>query len=356
MVPRPGKEGANDGTRNRVVQYLYVHSPGDVLEYPTSRAGVGAGRLASRYLECALVQSASLRFNEADCELVLVTNLEDRRLLGRRGMRILELLESFGVELLHADYDHRPASEVTWFYASRYVLDAIVACASSAPVEQRLWMMDLVCVWMDPKKIFSAFPPAGAIACIEMAYDIDWDITGGTRAAFESLSPMRPPHEDRKPWIGGELLAGAPDDLLAMVAACKRIDLDLERLGHGLGTEEQLLTLSSALGHVRFVDLSDMGKRILTGPRHGGVNPESPDALGLWHLPSEKGLGFRRTASALLAGREGQVMRDLRSPSRAMRRFNVLGGKWTTRRARDDCWIVANRLREVALAHLAKGV
>jgi hypothetical protein len=349
-------KGANGDTRNRGVQYLYVHSPGDVLEYPTSRASVGAGRLANRYLECALVQAASLRFNEADCELILVTNLQDRHLLGRRGMRLLELLESFGVELVYADYDHRPANEVTWFYASRYVLDAIVACASGPSRGQRLWMMDLDCVWVDPQKILSAFPPAGAIGCIEMAYDIDWDITGGTRAAFESLSPMRPPTEVRKPWIGGELLAGTPDDLLAMVAACERIDLDLELLGHGLGTEEQLLTLSRALGQVRFVDLSDLGKRILTGPRHGGVSPESPDALGLWHLPSEKGLGFRRTASALLAGRESQVMRDLRSPSRAMRRFNVLGGKWTARRARDDCWIVANRLREAALARLANGV
>ena len=181
----------NEGHRDRVVQYLYVHSPGDALEYPTSRAGVGPGRLASRYLECALVQAASLRFNEADCDLVLATNLEDRRLLGRYGASLLERLEAFGVSVLHVPYDHRPAKDVTWFYASRYVLDAIVACATGGPPEQRLWMMDLDCVWIDPRKVFAAFPPSGSVGCIQMSYDIDWDITGGTRAALEQLAPDR---------------------------------------------------------------------------------------------------------------------------------------------------------------------
>jgi hypothetical protein len=340
--------------RDRVVQYLYVHSPGDVLEYPTSRAGVGVDRLATRYLECALVQAASLRFNKADCDLVLVTNLEDRRLLGRRGVRLLERLESFDVEIAHVDYDHRPARDVTWFYASRYVLDAIVACAAMGPADQRLWMMDLDCVWVAPRKVFAAFPRPGSVGCIEMSYDIDWDITGGTRKAFERLASSQTPLHRRKPWIGGELLAGTPSDLLALVGACEQIDRDVERLGHGLGTEEQLLTLANALGRVRFEDLGGIGKRILTGPRHGSVDPEDPCALGLWHLPSEKGLGFRRAAGALIGGRERRVMRDLRSPPRAMARFNVLGGKWTVRRVRDDCWILANRLRETTSARLSK--
>jgi len=342
----------NEGHRDRVVQYLYVHSPGDSLEYPTSRAGVGPGRLASRYLECALVQAASLRFNKADCDLVLATNLEDRRLLGRYGASLLERLEAFGVNVLHVPYDHRPAKDVTWFYASRYVLDAIVACATTGPPEQRLWMMDLDCVWVDPRKVFAAFPPSGSVGCIQMSYDIDWDITGGTRAALEQLAPDRAESDSSPPWIGGELLAGVPKDMLNLVEACEQIDRDVEELNHGLGTEEQLLTLAGALGRVRFEDMRGIGMRILTGPRHGSIDPENPCALGLWHLPSEKGLGFRRAAHALVSGRDRRVRRDLTSPQRAMARFNVLGGKWTTRRARDDSWILTNRLREALLARL----
>lgn len=342
----------NEGHRDRVVQYLYVHSPGDVLEYPTSRAGIGPGRLASRYLECALVQAASLRFNAADCDLVLATNLEDRRLLGRYGISLLERLEAFGVSILHVPYDHRPAKDVTWFYASRYVLDAIVACATAGPPEQRLWMMDLDCVWIDPRKVFAAFPAPGSVGCIQMSYDIDWDITGGTRAALEQLAPDRARSDSPPPWIGGELLAGVPQDMLDLVRACEQIDRDVEQLDHGLGTEEQLLTLAGALGSVRFEDLRGIGMRILTGPRHGSVDPENPRALGLWHLPSEKGLGFRRAAHALVSGREHRIRGDLTSTQRAMARFNVLGGKWTARRMRDDSWILANRLRETLLARL----
>ncbi len=342
----------NESHRDRVVQYLYVHSPGDALEYPTSRAGVGPGRLASRYLECALVQAASLRFNNADCDLVLTTNLEDRRLLGRYGVSLLERLEAFGVDVMHVPYDHRPAKDVTWFYASRYVLDAIVACATAGPPDQRLWMMDLDCVWIDPRKVFAAFPPAGSVGCIQMSYDIDWDITGSTRAALEQLAPDRVQADSTPPWIGGELLAGAPQDMLDLARACEQIDRDVEELDHGLGTEEQLLTLAGALGRVRFEDLRGVGMRILTGPRHGSVDPENPCSLGLWHLPSEKGLGFRRAAHALVSGHDHRIRRDLTDPQRAKARFNVLGGRWTARRARDDSWILTNRLHEALLARL----
>jgi hypothetical protein len=365
--------------RDCVVQYVYVHSPeDDLLQYPTSRVRAGAGRLATRYLECALVQAASLRFNGADCDLALVTNLSDPILLGQRGSRLLKQLESLGVEIIHASYAHEPRGPISWFHASRYVFDAIAAVASASPPGRCLWLADVDCVWVRPPEVFAALPRTGAIGCIHLGYGIDWDLSGKTRAGFEALrasagragaSGAQPNRADGEPswvggesswvdgepsWVGGELLAGAAGDLLALVDACEELDHELERLDCLLGTEEQLLSLADALGRIRFHDLSGFGARILTGPRHSAVNPPDPCALGFWHLPSEKGLGFRRAASAILAARTRRLRRDLTDPRRAMRRFNVQGSRWTPRRVRDDSWIVANRLRETTLDYLSR--
>jgi hypothetical protein len=341
----------SEESHDHIVQYLYVHSPGEDMHYPTSRASIGVGRLATRYIECALVQAASLRFNDVDCKLTLVTNLADESVLGRRGTRLLQRMRSFGVTIAHADYNHRPSGPPGWFYASRYVLDAIVAMASE-PAEQRLWFLDVDCVWVAPERVLRAFPGAGSVGCIHMSYNIDWDRTGRTRATLEQLG-RAPVSRQRPPlWVGGELLAGRSGDLLALVDVCEEIDREIEKLGNALGTEEQLLTLADALGRVRFQDMSHIGRRILTGPRHSGVNPQNPGALGLWHLPSEKGLGFRRAADAVLRRRTRSLKRDLSDHARAMRRFNVNGGRWTGRRVRDDGWILTNRLRELVLARL----
>jgi hypothetical protein len=84
--------------------------------------------------------------------------------------------------------------------------------------------------------------------------------------------------------------------------------------------------------------------RIHTGPRHEAPDHHDPASLGLWHLPSEKGLAFRRTASAVLAGRERRLRRDFEDPVRAMKRFNV-DGAGLMRRVRDDGWLALHRLR-----------
>jgi hypothetical protein len=343
----------NDESRDHIVQYLYVHSPGETLSYPTSRASIGAGRVATRYIECALVQSASLRFNDADCRLTLVTNLTDESVLGRRGRRLLDRMRSIGVAITHAEYEHRPPGSPGWFYASRYVLDAIRAIASR-PAEQRLWFLDVDCVWIAPGKVLAAFPNPGSVGCIHMSYNIDWDRSGRTRASLEQLAGAPVSRQQPPPWVGGELLAGRGGDLLAMVDACDEIGREIDTLGNSLGTEEQLLTLAGALGRVRFEDMGHIGRRILTGPRHSGVNPQDPRALGLWHLPSEKGLGFRRAANAIVRGHTGSLERALADPARAMRRFNIDGGRWTIRRLRDDSWIAGNRLRELVLKRLAR--
>ena len=161
-----------------IVQYLYVHEPGEGFSYPTARSGSSVARIAARYLECALVQAASLSLRNVDCEQVLVTNVSDRDVLGRNGIELLERIESLGVSVISAEYCHRPGDDNDFYVSSRYVLDAILAAAEGQPEDRQLWLTDLDCVWLDAERVFAAAPPADEIGCIQIGYALDWDGVG----------------------------------------------------------------------------------------------------------------------------------------------------------------------------------
>lgn len=334
-----------------VVQYLYVHGVHEQFLYPSSRSHSGSGeRLAARYLECVLVQAASLRLLEADCSLALVTNLEDARTLGRRGTRLLAEIESLDVEIVHADYLHRPSTELRRFASSRYVFDAILAVGDGAP-DRQLWLVDVDCLWLDPPKVFAAAPAPPGIGCLHIGYPPDWLVSGITPRALGELARRLGAHADTLRWVGGELLAGRAGDLRRMVSTCDQLEQELAALGEELATEEQLLSLAGALDRVEFHDLAGTAARIWTGPRHQAAGVSDPASLGLCHLPSEKGLAFRRAARAVSSGHRDRLRRDLEVPARALKRFNVRGAGWT-RRVRDDTWLATQRLGDAVLSRL----
>ncbi len=342
-----------------VVQYLYVHGEGEEFSYPTTRSARSAAQVANRYLECALTQAASLRLRDVACDLALVTNIADRALLGRAGARLMERIESLGVAILPTEYLHRPVeigARYASYVSSRYVLDAILAASAGQPPERQLWLTDLDCVWPDAQRVFAAAPPAPGIGFVEIPYPPDWDAVGFdapavTRRSLGELALNMGASTPLPPWVGGELLSGRPEPLRALVSACELLDTRLAAQGTMLPTEEQTLTLVGALGLAQFEDLSDVARRILTGPRHGAPVVEDPLDYGLWHLPSEKGLSLRRAANELLAGRPRRLRRDLAEPQRAARRFNV-AGTGLARRVRDDGWLAAQRLRRTLPARL----
>jgi hypothetical protein len=334
-----------------VVQYLYVHGDGEAFFYPTSRSS-SAVQVANRYLECALTQAATLRLREVECDLALVTNLGDPASLGREGAKLIGRLESLGVQIMPTEYRHRPVNtgeHYKDYISSRYVLDAILAASAGQQPERQLWLTDLDCVWPDAKRVFQAAPAAPQIGYVCIPYPPDWDVVGfgsrgGSRGAIGELALSMGGSESMPNWVGGELLTGTPQALRELVDACVQIDQQLAAEGLMLPTEEQTLTLVGALGLAQFSDLSDVARRILTGPRHGAPRVENPLDYGLWHLPSEKGLSLRRAANEILAGRPARLRRDLEEPARAARRFNV-AGTGLARRVRDDGWLLAQRLR-----------
>lgn len=339
-----------------VVQYLYVHGHGEAFFYPTTRSATSVADVAVRYLECAVVQAASLRFRDVDCGLALATNITDPRALGRTGAELIGRLGALGVEILPTEYRHRPADGSSTYVSSRYVLDAILSAADGQPEERELLLTDLDCVWVGAERLFAAVPPPPRVGCIHFSYPPDWDVVGfgevgRTPAAIGRLAASLGGPVEPAPWVGGELLAGTPAALRNLVAACDEVDALLAARGEVLPTEEQVLTLVGALGKVSFENLERLASRVHTGPRHKAVAIEDPLSLDLWHLPAEKGLSLRRTAHAIRRGRTRGVRRDFSEPARMARRFNVLG-TGVARQIRDDGWIARRRVSSVVRARL----
>src|ERR1039458_2087637 len=119
-----------------VVQYLYVHEREESFHCPTVRSDSSAAQVAVRYLECALSQAASLRFQEAHCDLALATNVKDRTTLGRVGSELMARIEALEVQILHTEYHHRPREGTEIYVSSRYVLDAILSATAGQPSER----------------------------------------------------------------------------------------------------------------------------------------------------------------------------------------------------------------------------
>ena len=200
-----------------VVQYLYVHEPDEGFYYPSARTASSSAAVATRYLECALTQAATLRLRKLDVELALATNIRDRGALGRVGGELLERIEEMGVRILATEYRHRPKPGTEVYVSSRYVLDAILSSSEGQPAEREIWLTDLDCVWADPELVFASAPPPSEIGCVYIGYPPDWDtvgfeVHGRTRRAIGDLARTMGEAEEVPPWVGGELIVGTPVD------------------------------------------------------------------------------------------------------------------------------------------------
>ena len=291
---------------------------------PRRRHSSAAGS-PTRYLECALTQAASLRLQELDCELVLATNIGDRARAGaqrRRAARAASRRSACGSCPPSTATGRARAPRI--YVSSRYVLDAILTASEGQPAERELWLTDLDCVWADPELVFAtrAEPPS-EIGCVYIDYPPDWDTVGfeahgRTRRAIGELARTMGGAEEVPPWVGGELLPGRPERC-ASSSAPARSSTRGSPGRRTLPTEEQILSLAGA---TRASALPrPLGGRQAHDDRPaqpGAASVEDPLSIGLWHLPSEKGLSLRRAAARSRAGAPRAC--GATSPSRRARR------------------------------------
>jgi hypothetical protein len=339
-MPARGEQSTNDPAEQALVcMYLFLDAAGATLPpHPSPRT---ASPL--RYLECALVQAASLRLAGASCRPVLLTNVSGGP--GRTWRRTWAALAELGVEVRQTPVRIEPGTAAG---ATRLPFEVIRTMVAEVPRAQTLWVPNLDCVWVDPARAFAACPPADRVGALAIPYPPDWAVGGPESVGVSreqlgrTAAALGADLKAAPPWIGADLLAGSAGALTELLAACEDLDRHLSA-GGATPTNEQLLTLAAALGRAPVDDLSHVARRVQTGARHSAGAPADAAELGIWHLPAEKGLSFRRTARGLAGGRDGPLRADLASRERAMRRFNV-GPARRLRQLRDDVWVAWGRL------------
>jgi hypothetical protein len=321
-----------------VVLYLFLDEQGEVLPpHPSVRTSS-----CLRYLECALTQVASLRLPRTSCDIALATNAHDHN-VGRAGRQLLARIEALDVQILHAQPPRPPDGPLG------FVGEAIAHACEDQPEDRSLWLPNLDCVWVSPASVFAATPPRGEIGCLFIPYPAEWHVGGkdtfaSSRQAIGGIAVSQgcSPSDGPPPWIGADLLCGSSATLRDMLASCQRLSERFASDGQRL-SGERLLSCAGAVGETRFRDLSNVAARIHTGRRHESPPPANATALGLWHLPAEKGLSLRRAATVVRHGRTNRLRRELADSTRMARRFNVVQAGFA-RQLRDDSWLATHQI------------
>lgn len=253
----------------------------DVASTPNSRATSNEEKLDD-YYQAMFVTFASLaRFNP-DLPLTLTSNAP-------LPVRYQEMYSSVGVQTQIIPFTRQPPSHIPQtFVASLYYLDVLPKLGGEHNV---VLDPDILCV--NGFNFTDGFP-RNHLGGIPINYAPTQDVNGLSRAQASLLHshlglPPRMPD-----YYGGEVYV-LPSALLPEITdyaeAAWQYTLDA---GPGYGscfyTEEHIMNF--VLAHFPVVDLQGSIRRIWTTHRHRTVTG-TENKLALWHLPAEKGRGFR---------------------------------------------------------------
>lgn len=323
-----------------VAMHVYLDERGHTL---SPHPGVRTSS-PERYLECVVTQAASLRLQDAACEIALVSNIDDGAGLGRSGRRLWATLRSLEVEIVPSALRIDRSSG---YGAARLLRDALAAAIDGQDAQRRLWLPNADCVWRDPARALQRAIGEDEVGCLVIDYPPDWSVGGAaqigdTRRSLGATAIGLGGSERVPAWVGGDVLTGTSATLGRLREALDELDVRLKRDGPA-PTTEQLLTLAGALGRVSFSDIAEVFGRIHTGARDRDAIAHARD-LAIWHLPGEKGLSFRRAAGLVLRGGSARLGAQLADERRAARLFNVAPTR-RARQLRDYSWLAEQKLR-----------
>jgi len=255
-------------------------APVDDAQNPNVRRS--GGDPAEPYYRAMTVAFASMRRWNPDLALRLITNVEPPQ----QHAAAMELLQ---VAVVEAPFDHRPPRGFyPMFAGSLYQLDAMRAASDTSTL---FIDPDILCI--RPIDAMLAGPD-GEVGVLPLPYPDDEDVNGLTARQAGELHGLLGEPVLAADHYGGECFAvPASESELILERAERAWRLSLERFEQGstrFTTEEHLLNF--ALRRVNTRSLEPYVRRIWTTPRHRTVDGHESD-LTLWHLPAEKGRGFR---------------------------------------------------------------
>ena len=256
-----------------------------------------AQQAAEAYYECLVVLFASARRWHAEARLVLFTPAEVPTWF-RRTAQCLNL------ELVAQPFRHIPpdANSGRRFVSSLYTLDAIDWIAARGDEAEVFILLDADTVVLGPLEATRWIERLGYLG---WALKAGYNFNGLPLAKYRELvSKSGLPEPTEPEVVGGEFLAGSTTVFQLLARETARVEqLNLNNGLDGklaLTTEEQVLSL--AVPYLARDNSLNIANRIWTAPHHRTVDGTQRKLL-IWHLPSEKGRGFRKLARAAIDSR-----------------------------------------------------
>jgi hypothetical protein len=246
------------------------------------------------YYVCLAVSCASARRWHPAARLVLFTP-------GDRPAWFERVRQRLAVEIVEQPFRHLPpdAESGRRFVGSTYTLDAADWISQQGSSEE-VWIL------LDPDTV--TLGPVDVERWTSLLGHLTWPLearnpnNGLSCAKYQALRPVLGLRDSDEPIVvGGEFLAGSKDVFRRLSAEAARVwQVNLTLAADGdlpLKTEEHVLSM--VLPTLPADDSRDVADRIWTAARYRTVNGTESRLL-IWHLPSEKGRGFRRVLQAAL--------------------------------------------------------
>jgi hypothetical protein len=292
--------GANVAKSNYICTWIYAESASEGGIYP-QLGRTSTGEAQNVYWRCVAVFFETARralVDPQDYRLLLFTNLSTLPVID--GMDIGDFLRKLGVEVITIDYTWKPAGSRRIWLNQYYIFDIFDRLDHMLGEEDAAIVADCDCVFVrDPASLFEIMRRDGVLLIeVEETQSGDDDINGLSRSkaidVYECLGDIRP--QVPPIYFGGECY-GMTRNTLTSVTALARVvkpaNDKLAKTGHPYLSDEAHF-FSYLMWKLGYLQPNGNGciRRIWTSWKYNTTRAQDLE-LAVWHLPSEKTLGFR---------------------------------------------------------------
>jgi hypothetical protein len=319
-----------------VAYFFYRESEAEESTYAQMGGRSSSEEFQAAYWRSLAVSLQTCRWLNPNINFALYLNRADLPVVDR--VPLHDLLEELHVEARVIPWQRRPPAKLATWGCQLFQLDVFEHLSQTE--RGPCLFLDLDTVWCrSVASLWEAVEQYGLVT-YDLQAGIDDDYNERSRTIAEILQRYHPSfHDDRVVFAGGEFLAATPAVLRDIAAGISELwPRVFEDMAQGILTfsrEDHFLSAVYALmGNANNVG-NHFIRRIWTGYNCFDARIGDSDLM-IWHLPTEKGLGFRKMFRDIERGRVPAVNTDGYSSylGRTMgvprRRVSKLIRDWTT--------------------------
>jgi hypothetical protein len=294
---------------NYICTWMYAETEADKGTYPQLGMDSTTQGAQAVYWRCTIIFFETIRRalqGDESFRLVLFTNLV--RLPTVDGVDLNAYFARIGVQVVSLQYTWKPAGSRRSWFNQYYVFDIFSYLAATLNSDDAVVLADSDCVFVrDPSRLFDVVRRDGVLLItVDVTVPEDQEINGLSRTGavdvYERLGSQRPTASP--PYFGGEcygMTKRVIEAAMEMARSVKPANDALAARGERYLSDEAHF-FSFVLWRLGFSRPNGnlLVRRIWTSWKANTTTAEDLD-LTLWHLPSEKRIGFQKVYDRLHA-------------------------------------------------------